>query len=373
MTLLRALAMPFQFTSLLLMGSIAVAAALCMALATLVGPLVALPLIFLLSWLNKYANALLDHAANGVIAAPVASAEMLGPFGGARPLVHVVLGSGVAALVYFEHSRWSACLGLVALLLFPASAGALAMHQRALDAISPPALWRTLRGLGHYYLLLLVGLTVCVLGIYLLARAPLWPPVSYLLIALLWLCLYALIGGTLFLRREALRFEPCLSPEWFAERNALEHERRRQRVVDTVYASIRVRDAPRASVALLAWVAATDPGQHMSDAQAIVTQAAHWPEQRGLRTVARTLVVQFIKTQQLAAALATAEAALARVGDFALDTAADTDALARYAQQCGRTRVAQNLRDNYARASTPLPLQPGQQGQRVPPDSSAER
>jgi len=84
-----------------------------------------------------------------------------------------------------------------------------------------------------------------------------------------------------------------------------------------------------------------------------VTQAARWPEQRGLRTVARTLVAQFMKTRQLPTALATAEAALAQVGDFELDSAADTEALAQYAQACGRKRVAQQLRENFTRAGTP--------------------
>jgi hypothetical protein len=212
-----------------------------------------------------------------------------------------------------------------------------------------------LRGLGFYYLPLLAAMAVCAAGIYGLAISPLWPALSYLLMALLWLCFHTLIGGTLFLRRAALGFEPTASPEWVAAREAHEHERQRQGVIDTVYASIRVSDVPRANAALLAWIAATEPGQQQADALAIVAQAAHWPEQRGLRTVARTLVAQFMKARQLAAALATAEATLARAGDFELDSAADTEALAQYATACGRTRVAQRLRENFARAGTPTP------------------
>ena len=353
MSLARALAMPFQLTSLLLVGFISIAAALCMAFVHAVGALVILPLLFLLSWLNKYACALLDHAANGVVAAPVASTEMLGPFGGVRPLVHVALGTAIAALLRFGPEPWGTYLGLAVMLLFPASVGAAALQQRSFDAVYPPALWRVLRGLGFYYLPLLAALAVCAGGIYRLAISPLWPALSYLLMALLWLCLHTLIGGTLFLRRAALDFVPTQSPEWLAERDAHEHERQRQGVIDAVYTSIRVSDVPRASAALLAWLAATEPGQRRADALAIVTQAARWPEQRGLRTVARTLVAQFMKSRQLSTALSTAEAALAQAGDFELDSAADTAALAQYAQSCGRTRVAQQLHENFTRAGTP--------------------
>ena len=311
------------------------------------------PLVFLLSWLNKYACALLDHAANGVREAPVASTDMLGPFGGVRPLVHIGLGAAVGALLYFTGGRWAAWIIAASLLLFPASVGALAMHQRVLDAISPLVLWRTLRGLAHYYLLLLAGLATSAIGIYALGGSRLWKPVSYALIELLWLCLYVLIGAALYQRRAALGFEPRVSPEWLAERNALEHERRRQRTIDDVYAAIRVRDAPRADAALISWLAATDAGHHAADAQAFVAQAAQWPEMRGLRTVARAMAGQFMHTQQLSAALSTAEAALAKVADFALAKAAANEALASYAQQCGRPHVARALRENFARASAP--------------------
>lgn len=355
MSLARALAMPFQLSSLLLVAFIALMAAFCMAFAHTVTVVVIFPLMFLLSWLNKYACALLDHAANGVIAAPVASTDMLGPFGGMRPLVHVALGVAIAALLRFGPQPWGKYLGLAALLLLPASIGAAALRQHSFDAVFPPALWRVLRGLGFYYLPLLAAMAACAAGIWWLAISPLWLAVSYLLMALLWLCLHSLLGATLYLRRAALGFVPTLSPEWFAERDALEHERRRQGVIDAVYTSIRVSDVPRARAALLAWLAATDPGQHQADAQAILAKAAHWPEQRGLRSVARTLVAQFMKTRQLPTALATAEAALAQVGDFELDSAADTEALAQYALACGRTRVAQQLRGNFARAGTPTP------------------
>ncbi len=261
----------------------------------------------------------------------------------------------IAALLRFGPEPWGKYLGLAVLLLLPASIGAAALHQRSFDAVYPPALWRVLRGLGFYYLPLLAALALCAGGIYWLAISPLWRALSYLLMALLWLCFHTLIGGTLFLRRAALGFVPTVSPEWFAERDAQEHEQQRQRVIDTVYTSIRVSDAPRASAALLAWIAATEPGQHRADALAIVNQATRWPEQRGLRTVARTLIAQFMKTRQLSTALATAEAALAQVDDFELDSAADTDALAQYAQSCGRTRVAQQLRENFTRAGTPTP------------------
>jgi hypothetical protein len=350
-TLLRALAMPFQFTSLLMVGAIAVAAALAMAVVDAVGMLVVVPLVFLLSWLNKYAFALLDHAANGERDAPVASLEMLGPFGGARPLVHVVLAVAVYALADGIGGRWGPWIIGAALLLFPASVGALAMHQRLLDAVSPIALWRTLRGLSLWYLLLLGAMAVCGAGGYLLVRFPLPGPIRYGLLELLLLCLYALIGGVVYMRRAALGFEPVVSPEWAAERDAVQHERRRQQAIDLIYGAVRVRDAARARAALLSWLDAADGRRLGTDLQVMLAQAAQWPEQRGLQTVARTAVAQLLRKHQQSIALETATTALAHAPDFALDADGDTVALARYAQLCGRRATARALLDNFAHSA----------------------
>ena len=87
MPLLRALALPFQFTSLLFAAVLScLLAFIASSPEVLVAPRL-LGFYVLLSWLNKYAFALLDHAANGHVEAPVASVELLGPLGDLRAWV----------------------------------------------------------------------------------------------------------------------------------------------------------------------------------------------------------------------------------------------------------------------------------------------
>lgn len=361
MTLLRALAMPFQWTSLLLVAPIAAAATLALSVEGALRILAVVPLFFLASWLNKYAFALLERAANGALEAPVATLEMLGPFGGARPLVHVVLGAVVLWLMSLAGPQRAAWVASAALLLFPASIGALAMHHRLLDAVSPLALWRTIRGLSLWYVLLLGALAACGAGALLIERSSLWRPLRIGLMELSLLCLYALLGAALYVRRVALGFEPESSPEWAAERDTQEYERRRQRAIDEIYAAIRVRDVAHARAALLAWLATADSERLDADLPALLAQAAQWPEQRGLQTVARTAIEQLLRSQRPSLALATATTALLHAPDFALDLETDTVTLARYALLCGRRPSARALLSNFVRSAPERPLSAGGQ------------
>ena len=140
--------MPFHLTSLLFVGWSSLLLAFFASAGGATWVLAIVMAFFLLSWLNKYAFALLEHAADGLHDAPVATVEMLGPFGGLRPLVHVVLGGAVAIAWWRLGSALGPWLGALALLLFPASLVALATSQRLVDALSPAALWHVMRGLG---------------------------------------------------------------------------------------------------------------------------------------------------------------------------------------------------------------------------------
>src|SRR5260221_14683176 len=120
--------MPFHLTSLLFVGLVATLLTLLWSVAGSTLVLVALVgTFFLVSWLNKYAFAHLEQAAHGVSEAPVASVEMLGPFGGVRPWVHPVLAVGLLLLMSVVQTQGRATAGSAALLLFPASVGVLAI------------------------------------------------------------------------------------------------------------------------------------------------------------------------------------------------------------------------------------------------------
>ena len=96
----RALGMPLHMASLLFVALVTVLVVLALRNVTS-NPVVAILLVFMaLSWLNKYAFALLDHAANGRREAPVASVEMLGPWGDARAWVLPVLAFALGVLAW---------------------------------------------------------------------------------------------------------------------------------------------------------------------------------------------------------------------------------------------------------------------------------
>jgi hypothetical protein len=92
MSLPLALRLPFQMASLLFVALITIIMEVFGGPPEL-KPFRLLLIYILLSWLNKYAFALLELAANGSRDAPVASAEMLGPFGDARAFIHPTLAA----------------------------------------------------------------------------------------------------------------------------------------------------------------------------------------------------------------------------------------------------------------------------------------
>ena len=347
MTLLRALAMPFQPTSLLFVGFSATLLALIWSMAGMFSVPAVIGTFFLMSWLNKYAFSQLEQAAQGVTDAPVASVEMLGPFGGLRPWVHPLLAAAVVLLMYFSPTAARVAEGVGALLLFPASIGALAMSQHFADAINPMSLWRVIAGMGWAYLLLVTAVLVVIACGIAMDALPLWSAVRYAVLELLLLCLYTLIGGTLFVRRAELGFEPLSSPEHKAALADREQAQRRQQMIDEVYGTIRVREVAPAARVLKQWLAAA-PAEHLqADVPAILGQALRFPEQRGLATVARTLISHLVEIRRHSLALTVLETVVAAAPDFLPETEAEVVALAQHAALAGRRRLARSTLDQW--------------------------
>ncbi len=359
MTPYRALALPLQLASLLFVGLSALLLALINGSGPSIAPLTVLANYLLLSWLNKYAFALLDQAAHGGSEAPVASVEMLGPFGDWRAWVHPLLGSGIFLLV----SRVSLpvpplLVVAVALALWPASLAALAISHFAPDAINPVSLARAAIGLAGGYLALLAALAVAAAlaawstrwGLPRVARFALWE--------LLLLGFYAAVGGAIHQRRLALDFEPRHSPERKAERDQGERRARRQAMLDEAFTATRVRDLPRAAALLQDWLRAGPAALLADDVHAILAQSSRWPEARAFGLAARTVLAHCLATRNLPLALQAAEAALTRLPQFAPDAAEQAAQLAAFARDTGRPRLAQTLADNAA-ARPPGALPPG--------------
>jgi hypothetical protein len=342
----RALLLPFQLTSLLFVAVNGLLLSMFGSLGHSLHPLSILVTYLLLSWLNKYAFALLDEAANGRSEAPVASVEMLGPFTDARVWVHPALAGGVWLLTTLVSPVQGVAVLAVVALLWPLSLAALAISPRMIDTLNPLVLWQVLRGLGGMYLLLVLATVGTGLAIGLLLNGQGWVLPRHLAMELLLLCFYAVVGGALHHRRNALGFDPHQSPE--REANRLEQDRlqRRQSMLDEAYTAGTVRDLPRAAAVISRWLADVDATCLARDAEAIVVQAAHWPDERAACAVLRAVISHGLRVKQGALALRAAETALQRVPGFTPSTAAETLALAEFAQQTGRPRLAQALREN---------------------------
>ena len=246
-------------------------------------------------------------------------------------------------------------LGVV-LLLWPASLAALATSHRILDAVNPVALWQMLRGMGAWYLLLLAAMAAAA-GLMLWLQQ--WPVSGFTrsgLQALLLLCLYACVGGAIHERRVLLNFEPLNSPEREAERDEDERLAKRQRMLDAAFTATRSREPERATQLVSQWLAAADSRRAHGDVEAILEQAARWPQARAFGLIARAVMTQCLAARQLPLALMACEAALARLPQFAPDSADQTRQLAELARHSGRPRLAQTLLENHAQAQ-PAPTQ----------------
>jgi hypothetical protein len=349
MTLLRALSMPFHLTSLLFVGVVATFLAVLLNAS---GPMILIALIgtfILVSWLNKYAFAQLEQAANGVSDAPVASLEMLGPFGGLRPWVHPVLARGVLFLMSVVSTPGRVVTGVAALLLFPASLGALAMTHRLIDAINPLALWRVIAGMGGTYLLLVAAVAIVVVCGAGMQAMPVWAVIRYAVLALLLLCLYTLIGGAIFIRRLELEFEPRVSPERSAEKSEAEYARHRQAMMDEVYSVVKARDGARAGEVLARWLVESGEQNLHADVPTILGQAMQFPERRGLATVARTLISHLVQVKRLSLALTVMETVSAVAADFTPASEAEVVALANYAVPAGKRSLARTMIERWVR------------------------
>lgn len=276
MTLLRALALPFQFTSLLFAGVIALLLAFVAASTPVLLPPRLLGLYLLLSWLNKYGFALLDHAANGHVEAPVASIELLGPLGDLRAWVHPTLAAALTALCFFWLPGYGLPVALVAVLLWPASVAGLAIRHEFRAALDPRSLWRCASGLGRTYGLAVLGLLVVGTLGWALWLSDLPSALRYFLLALSWFTLQALMGGLIYERRHVLGFEPTRSPERVQARIDADRDRRRQQMIDRVFSACRARNAAEAQRELQDWFAPLDDIDHAVDRREVLARATAW-------------------------------------------------------------------------------------------------
>lgn len=200
--------------------------------------------LLLLLWLCNYAYVLLEQIANGASEPPVLAVEMLNPLNEHRPLLQLaimLLVYGVLKLLaWWLSPALAIALGVLAASALPASIGALGAGDSVLQAVNPLALWHIVRALGLAYAGMVAVVLLEALGLWQLEARSLLP--RWLLVPtaqFAWLSVYALIGGALYERREALGHDAIDTPERRAERVRLARERERERFMDTIYGEAR--------------------------------------------------------------------------------------------------------------------------------------
>lgn len=353
--LLRALAMPFQLPSLLFVVLTSV------LLGTFIGGdlirfLISIAAIWLLLvWLTQYALQLIDDAANGVRESRAASAEMATAFLDARAWLHPALAVAVGVVLYL-HPEWPRLPVLIgAALLFPASLGACAMTGQAMDALHPGELARVMRGLGIWYPLAAAFVMACALLGLVIARQVQSMVLIVAATELLLLLVYAGIGGTLYVRRRELGFEPRQSPERIAQREEEDRHDGRQHFIDELYRDLRVRESARAAASAAQWLRSAAPAHLKGDLHAILEAGTRWNEPREYPRFLRGLIPALLELKQPALAFVVAEAGLAAAAGFAPATEADAITLIRYAQQTGRRLRARALLTNFLATANGAP------------------
>ena len=200
--------------------------------------------LLLLIWLFNYAYVLLEHIANGRREPPVLAIEMLNPVNEQRPLMQLaivlVVYGALRLLADYVSPAFAVVLELLAFIALPASIGALGVGNRFLQAINPMALWHIVQSLRMVYVGIVVVVLTYGLSLSLLASGSLLA--SWLLIPLAqfaWLSVFALIGGSLYERREALGHEAIDTPERRAAHARWLLDRERARFMDTIYGEAR--------------------------------------------------------------------------------------------------------------------------------------
>lgn len=292
MTPLRALLVPFHFTSLVLITTLALLLAAAIHFDTS-GFLWLAPAFIITSWVFKYAFAMLEHIADGESYAPVASIEMLSPFE-QRPfvLLLVMLAAGQAAWRADNVIAW-VLVGLL-LVIIPAFIGLLGATRRVTLSLNPLAILQTVRGMGAWYLLVLFVIAATVAMVIWAVQSNWWVFILCWQIGLSVLLVFSLIGGTMYYRRIELGHEPRISPERMAVHVRRDHDRRLKRMLDDMYNAVRLGDLVRAMNGLEHWLSSADEEAIALDCRHIHSTILSWDDADMLTASSRALFAALV-------------------------------------------------------------------------------
>ena len=339
MDYLRVLLVPFTPTSLMLVAIFSV----LMTFLGLGGMYGIFGSVFMQIWMLKYGYVLIEHIADGATEPPVMSTEMLSPFE-TRPWLQLGLICLGAWICYLIGGKPAVVLGIVLILLLPASIAVLGVGEPVYQAMNPVTLIRLVHGLGPYYLLILGAIAIYAVIITLLTRLDVWALFLYAVRLLCEISFFSLIGGCLYLRRKEIGFEPSRSPERAAARAEYERLKLRAKMVDEIFQLVRIGKHVDATRPLAQWLNDLDGSLLVRDGLHVAEQAARWDYTQCLNTIASTLIRAMLRAGRADAALSVFELLRARKADLTLDSAPDLRILIDYAESTGRTELAQSMR-----------------------------
>jgi pentatricopeptide repeat protein len=336
---LRVLQVPFNPTCLMLVGI----ASVLLSFFAFAGMYGILGTLILQVWIFKYCYVLIEHLANGRPEVPVLSTDMLSPFE-IRPWVQAAIITAGATLCWSIGGRAGIALGIVLTLLLPASIATLGVGERPWHAVNPQTLFRVIRGLGPYYLGLLVAMVLYTAISGLVAT---WAPFAVLSHAadlLLEISFFALIGGALWFRRAQLGFEPERSPERSAARTESERAKVRARMIDDVFQQVRLGKHVEATRPLADWMRDLDGDYATRDALYVAEQAVRWDTTAALNPIGSTLIRHLLRAGRPDSALCVFRLLRERSRAFTMDSADDLRTLAEYADSLGMQELAASMR-----------------------------
>ncbi len=336
---LRVLLVPFHVTSLLLIGLFSILFTF-FDLGGLYGLFASL---LAQIWVVKYCYVLIEHLADGASEPPVMSTDMLSPFE-IRPWIQlaIVIAGAVACNAIGGNAGF--VLAVLLLAMLPASIAVLGVGEPFYQAVNPLMLYRLIRGLGPYYLLILVSIPFYLGIIALLDRWQAWGVVRHAAILVCEISFFSLIGGCLYLRRHQLGIEPSRSPERTAARDEAERMKVRAHMLDDVFQQARIGKYVEATRPLAQWFRTLDGETAAHDAQFIAAQAIGWNMPAGLNTIGSTLIRHLLRAGRPDAALLVFERLRQRAPTLTLDSPDDLRMLIEFAEGAGRDQLAASMR-----------------------------
>lgn len=347
--MIRYLLLPWRPAPVLLVGTFSIAFGLCLR-ARWLG---IFPAILLVSWFFKYCFVLLDSAVAGDEEPPVLSVEMLNPLDEQRPLAQAILiaaGWSLSSWLGAKLGR-AALLGSAALMLaaLPASVAALAVSGNPFRAGNPVTLAALIRGMGRDYAWLLLATLACGGGLYALAQsdAPLWLLVVMGL--LVFLTLFALIGGAVHENRFALGVPTLTRAERRSERELREHVAERNRMLDRSFAHARLGRIRDAWAEIERWVLAHcgDTPDRRAQAHeeygALIESTSRWEDPQIADRLVSDHLVRLLAQRETGSALDVLERRLASNPRFRHASPAQAERLRELAALAGKRSLHRAL------------------------------